>query len=99
MIKLIPKNKQQILSFFNNKCIENIKIDITIEIFLLGTFRSICDSFFSFTSKGKLVLNNFNSLENDFIICEDKKILKINVEKEVELFIIKTPKVLICKSV
>jgi hypothetical protein len=23
MIKLIPKNKQQILSFFNNKCIEN----------------------------------------------------------------------------
>jgi quercetin 2,3-dioxygenase len=103
-IKPINNNGRIVYEYIGNSPVEHDTKDIQItkEHFELEEKILILDSNYIYSIyviSGSLEINNLNSLEDDFIICEDEKILRINVKKEVELFIIKTPKVLTYKSV
>lgn len=77
-------------------------IKISKEIYSSGRYNIDLDVNYIYSIyliSGSSTINNNSSKKDDFIICEDIKSLELDIQDSLELFIVKTPKVISYKTV
>jgi quercetin 2,3-dioxygenase len=103
-IKPTSYDRKKVYEYIGNSEVfhDTKDIQITKEYFEIGEHILNLDLDYIYSIyliSGTSKINNQQSITDDFFICEDEKILKIEVLKESELFIIKTPKNVLYKTV